>query len=317
MLEACRHGADARLGSAAARRVAAFAELIDSIGAEADRPVHEAVRNVVVATALRDAAADAGEEGRQVAANIDEFITAAVEFEAGFPDGTLLDFLEQTSLASDVDRLDGPAGAVTQMTLHAAKGLEFPAVFIVGWEDGLLPFERGDRPTEETRRAASMEEERRLAFVGMTRAEEHLTLSCARQRMLRGVTVPQAASCFLSEIGRDGVRVENRTTQRPVAEPAPTGPRRGGFYRQRAFNRDAAERQLIEAMADAAEAEPFPPEYEHLAIGRRVHHSHFGFGTVRRLSQSWPNTRADIDFDLCGAKRLVLSNTSLELVDEA
>ena len=140
-------------------------------------------------------------------------------------------------------------------------------------------------------RAEDLEEERRLAFVGMTRAEDQLTLSCARRRAVRGMRVSQAASPFLDEIGSKGVDAEDLTTERRAVPAA-----RGGFYE------DIEQRRIIEATADADERAP--PEYEHLRAGCRVSHPQFGCGTVRRLSQQWPETRVD-----------VLSRTTLEILD--
>ena len=190
------------------------------------------------------------------------------------------------------------------MTLHAAKGLEFPAVFMIGCEAGLLPFERGETDHEAKSR---LEEERRLAFVGMTRAMDSLTMSAVRSRMIRGHTTPQAPSQFLSEIGSEDIVVEDRTT-------APTGGRfparhsasGGGFYA------DSQERQIIEQMA-AASAD-FPPEYEYLQVGSRVRHPQFGLGTVKSLNQPWPRTRAKIEFQTVGTKTIVLQAAHLEIL---
>jgi len=206
---------------------------------------------------------------------------------------------------------------VTLMTLHAAKGLEFPVVYMVGCEAGLLPFERiSDGPGSDAggRDDQRLEEERRLAFVGMTRAKDELTLSCVRERMVRGRRIPQSASPFLREIGTERVAVTDLTT--------PSPPRAGRAKRSRGgFYEDVAERQIIEAMAERTElagdyetsAEPPPPEYEHLGVGCTVQHPKFGIGKVAKLSQPWPKTRAVIDFHEVGRKTLVLAMAKLEL----
>jgi len=264
---------------------------------------------------LEKALRDAGEEGREAAANLAELVTTAAEFDDVGPDEdqpTLADYLAQVSLVSDLDHFNGAGGAVTLMTLHAAKGLEFPAVFVVGCEAGLLPFERAEETTASAAAAASkLEEERRLAFVGITRAQRELTLSAARYRMIRGRVTPQAASPFLSEIGAESVTTIDATTPQRVQATRPGGfaggrsRHRGGYYE------DADERRIIEAMAEAAEV---PPEYEYLRVGSRVRHSKFGIGKVVQISQPWPQTRAKVEFNGLGTKTLVLQMAKLELL---
>jgi DNA helicase-2/ATP-dependent DNA helicase PcrA len=133
------------------------------------------------------------------ARNLDELITAAAEFHNEHPEATLLDWLEHTALLADVDTVRDGAGLVTLMTLHAAKGLEFDAVYVVGLEAGLLPFRRREEENGDE------EEERRLLFVGMTRARKRLTLSHARFRMQRGSAERTVRSPFLDELPADEI----------------------------------------------------------------------------------------------------------------
>ncbi len=307
ILQACTQAAQADLG-AAASKVSAFAKMLTELASDLNRPVREITEDLVHRTGLEQMLQDQDES--EAYANVAELISTAAEFDLanqGTETAGLADYLQQISLVSDVDHIDGGAGkgAVTLMTLHAAKGLEFPVVFILGCEDGLLPFDRSG--SEETIVAAATsaerEEERRLAFVGMTRAQDRLTLSCARRRMIRGRTVPQAASIFLEEIGTEGVRRVDLTT----------GPRglshrhrqRGGFFTE------IDERAAIEALA---ETHQLPPEYEYLTEGRWVEHPKFGRGQVLKLSQPWPETRATIHFERWGPKKIVLAKTHLELL---
>src|SRR5262249_55325189 len=133
----------------------------------------------------------------QRAANVDELKTAAAQYDAAHADDpTLAGFLEETALVADVDSLDDTAGAVTLMTLHAAKGLEFPVVVIAGLEDGLLPHERSTREGSRD----EIEEERRLLFVGTTRAEQRLFLTRANFRTMHGKDYPSPPSRFLHEM---------------------------------------------------------------------------------------------------------------------
>jgi DNA helicase-2/ATP-dependent DNA helicase PcrA len=303
LLEACRHGDEAGLGAAARKRAAAFAELMAAFSADVDRSVRAIMEDVVLRSGLEDALHKDDAEARQAAANVAELITAAAEFDAA-EEGTLADYLHQVSLISDVDHFEGAGGAVTLMTLHAAKGLEFPTVFMIGCEDGLLPIRReGDAHRGWSGAGSDLEEERRLAFVGITRAKSELTMSCARNRMLRGRTTPQGASPFLSEIGEESIIVEDLCT--PASETRrPRRRQAGGFY---------AERKGSEEIESA----PAPPaEYQYLRSGSRVSHPLYGIGQVVKISLPWPQTRAEIHFEDCGPKRIVLRYAHLELLDE-
>src|SRR5207248_742461 len=132
-------------------------------------------------------------------ANIEELITAAKQFTAEDPNRTLADFLENITLASDVDGWDERQDCVSVMTLHAAKGLEFPVVFIAALEQGILPHERSLAKDDQ------LEEERRLAFVGITRAKEECYLTHARLREFRGTALYAIPSLFLDELPKDAV----------------------------------------------------------------------------------------------------------------
>ena len=172
--------------------------------------VETVMRTVINKTGYRDWLTDDGsEEGHERAANIDELVVAAQEFDNEHPeDGGLERYLEQAALVSDSDAWDSDANFVSLMTLHAAKGLEFPCVFIVGLEDGLLPHERSAKDPDQ------LEEERRLLFVGITRAMEELQLSRCLSRFRRGSFWPCIASSFLMELPRDAMAVfEPNSTQ--------------------------------------------------------------------------------------------------------
>ena len=308
LLAACELAEKAGLGAAAVKKVSAFAKLIASMAGDPDRPVREIAEDVVRLSGLEEALGSGGEDALQARANIFELVSSAKEFDERSDGGTLADYLHDISLVSDLDHYDGASrGAVTLMTLHAAKGLEFSVVFILGCEDGLLPFSREGEARWSGEVMEDLEEERRLAFVGMTRAKDELTLSCARRRMIHGQTVSQAASRFLNEIGADGVVVEDATTSAPVAtaHSRKRAVPKGGFYA------DVDERAAIEAMETKY---PFPPEYEYLKAGSMVHHRQFGRGRVVRLRQPWPETRAEIVFEDCGRKTIVLAKTSIELL---
>jgi len=311
VLAACADPSGAGLGNAACKKVEAFVKLIASLSADLARPVREIVEDVYRRGGMEESLGARDEEHRQARANVDELVSTAAQFDESVESGTLVEYLQQVALVSDVDHFEGAGGAVTLMTLHAAKGLEFPVVHVIGCEAGLLPFQRQESNSPGTFGIDSerLEEERRLAFVGMTRAKDELTLSLARSRMIRGMTTPQAPSQFLGEIGTEDVTFEDKTTTEGtpavVSAARREQRRRGGFYA------DVEERRLIEATADAVQ---LPPEYEYLRVGGRVRHSKYGVGKVLSVSREWPETRAEIDFINCGRKKLVLSKTSLELL---
>ncbi|MEZ6091972.1 MAG: UvrD-helicase domain-containing protein [Pirellulaceae bacterium] len=177
-----------------------FIGLIDSLTRQASSSLEDLLRAVLDATQYRDflSYSSADGEDNDALANVDELVSAAVEFDRRHPDdGSLETYLEQIALASDTDAWDEASDRVTLMTLHAAKGLEFPHVFIIGIEEQVLPHHRSrDDPNQ-------FEEERRLLFVGITRAEKTLQLSMAKRRSLRGDMRPVAASPFLMELPRE------------------------------------------------------------------------------------------------------------------
>jgi len=327
LLAACRAPEAAGLKAGAAKKVAEFSALMEELAADLARPVKEIVEEVALRSGLEDLHRWAEDADRDAWANIEELISTAAEFDAGYeapetetPPPPLVDYLQQVSLISDADHFAG-SGAVTLMTLHAAKGLEFPAVYVIGCEQGLLPFERmSDSPFDRSANAdAALEEERRLAFVGMTRAQDELTLSCVKMRMIRGRSTPQSASSFLREIGAEGVSVVDKTT---AVEPKPRRSRTGVFGRG-GFHEDTEERAVIEALADradmsaahhGADEEPPPVEYEYLKVGCTVQHAAFGIGKVAKLSLAWPKTKAVIDFHEVGRKTLVLKHAKLDVL---
>ncbi len=183
------------LKGGALAKLRAFAELLDSLQPLLEVPVPEAVSQVLLRCGLEDdlrRERDSGGEDRL--ANVQELVTAAVRYlqEAEAP--SLADFLSRTALVSDQDGVDETAGAVMLMTLHAAKGLEFPVVYLVGLEQGLLPHDRA------LKHAGDIEEERRLCFVGLTRARERLFLTRVVERTIRGRPTPRPASQFLREL---------------------------------------------------------------------------------------------------------------------
>lgn len=191
------------LKSAAAGKVRRFAELIERLRPFGRLSVAEAINHVLELSGLERALReeDSETDGERLA-NVEELVTAATRYESEAPEPSLEDFLQRVSLTSDQDAVDPAAGVVMLMTLHAAKGLEFPVVFIAGVEQGVLPHERALRLENG---GDDIEEERRLMFVGVTRAERRLFLTHVQERMIRGRRESRIASQFLHELPDDAV----------------------------------------------------------------------------------------------------------------
>ncbi|MEU1881972.1 DNA helicase PcrA [Streptosporangium sp. NPDC020072] len=265
-----------------------FVALLDGLLAKAETtPPSELAQEVLEVTGYRaELAASEDPQDESRLENLDEMVSVASEFEEANPEGTLVEFLEQVSLVADADQIpagDGGQGVVTLMTLHTAKGLEFPVVFLTGMEDGVFPHMRSLGEPKE------LEEERRLAYVGITRAERRLYLSRAAVRSSWGAPAFNPASRFVTEIPADlvewrgdpGKSAWSAATTRREARPAQ--PRKSGG------------RQV-----------------PNLAPGDRVTHDQFGLGTVVSVDGVAEKTKAKIDFGSGGEKTLLLTYAPIE-----
>jgi DNA helicase-2/ATP-dependent DNA helicase PcrA len=234
-------------------------------------------------------------------ANIEELITAASQFTKEDSSKTIGDFLENITLASDIDSWNEQQDTVSIMTLHAAKGLEFPVVFIVAMEQGILPHERS------LSRANEVEEERRLAFVGMTRAKQELHISRAHLREFRGQTLYAVPSMFLSEIPTE--TIEGRGDPDGGTVPAFDQWRGGGKAADEGWT-DAGVRPI---------PLPVPPrptekEGDTYKVGMNVRHEKYGEGKIVDLTGSGALRKVKIRFRTAGEKTFVLSKVKLEVL---
>ncbi len=231
--------------------------------------------------------------------NLAELVAVAREFDDNYPEGTLTDFLEQVSLVADADEIpDGGEGVVTLMTLHTAKGLEFPVVFLTGLEDGTFPHQRSlDDPAE-------LEEERRLAYVGITRARERLYLTRAGTRAAFGAPRYNPPSRFLDEIPGDLVDWER------------TDADRASFAGRTSAAASWAERHQEPGVVRLNPRGSGPPRGPRAPVsveaGDRVTHDAFGLGTVIRVEGTGDRAMAHVDFGSEGVKRLLLRFAPLE-----
>ncbi len=260
-----------------------FAHLIEQLAAKSTGPVAELLNDILGRTgyARIDDTLLANEQELQRRSNVDELVSAARHYDQQFGDeATLGGFLESASLAQDVDALDTDLGAVTLMTLHAAKGLEFPFVFIVGVEQNLLPHERSLRSND----ARELEEERRLLFVGLTRAEQQLVLTQTFRREMHGRELSTIPSDFLSEmplVERDctgdgfGVPHRDELDEQEFRTPKP---KTSTLERLRSSPLLTTAAALANGTSEAVE---LPLGF---TVGMAVRHPRYGLGTVVEVS---------------------------------
>ncbi|MEX2116887.1 MAG: UvrD-helicase domain-containing protein [Bacteroidota bacterium] len=227
--------------------------------------------------------------------NVQELLSAITEFQDAGPEATLEQFLEEVALVSDVDSWKGETNAVTLMTLHSSKGLEFPVVMITGLEEGILPF------YASTIDRADLEEERRLLYVGMTRAREKLYLTRTKMRYRFGEPTYPGPSRFLSEIGNNQVfSHESQNTKRLLEAGHSRSPRNRRVWDQRKKEHEA---EFADPIPDY---ESESQEILEIRRGTIVQHETFGTGKVIEVNGSGEARKAVVQFDEYGVKNLIL-----------
>ena len=244
------------------------------------------------------------EEDAERLENLEQLLAAMEEFGEKSPEAGLSEFLEQVSLVSDMEQGEQGKPSVTLMTLHAAKGLEFRAVFMVGMEERLFPHVRTLDDLD------GMEEERRLCYVGMTRARERLYLLNARRRYLFGQEQANPPSRFLNDIPPDLLDEEGT----PSPYPAPSG-RGESFHPEGGQRPDFRHNLAAAAFSRTSEVEIIPEpteEHEGVFIGMKVRHSKFGVGTIRKIEGMGEGQKVIVWFSSAGPKKLMLRFAGLE-----
>jgi DNA helicase-2/ATP-dependent DNA helicase PcrA len=298
----------------AARALEDFIRLIDSLAAWRDRPAAEVIEELLRRNDYRAHISQEGrDKGEDRLANLDELIAAAREFDQAHDGAGVQDFLADITLASPIDRWDQDQGAVTLMTVHAAKGLEFPVVFIVALEDGLLPHARSNIDTSQ------LEEERRLFFVGITRARRELYLSRCVVRTFRGQQQATLASKFLRELPEGPIVVRDVSGVGPASFPSvpARGPRPalGGEPRPAHTRRDFG--LMTAADLPGARQTPFGGGAgSHLDLdafrpGVRVIHPEYGLGQIEAIEGEGSGRKGRVIFAVGPARTFVLAKSPL------
>lgn len=245
-----------------------------------------------------DAESESDEQATERRQNIDELISKAVQYEETVDEPSLSGFLEEVALVADIDNLDENNDMVSLMTIHSAKGLEFPIVYLAGMEDGLFPSYMSISTGDET----DIEEERRLCYVGITRAKETLIMSAARMRTVRGETQMNRTSRFVREIPKELLAESAQMLKKNSEYSSITGKdhmelpvRKRGQVAFNSYQREAISNTVFDKKTDSA------PDY---VVGDRVRHIKFGEGTVADMINGGRDYEVTVDFDTAGRKKM-------------
>ncbi len=297
-----------------ASKLDSFAALIEYFKGQAEREsLTDLLGEIIEKTAyIENLDADDPEDAQARIENIDELVSKAAAYEEDCQDrgekATLSGFLEEVALVADIDSLDENQDYVVLMTLHSAKGLEFPHVYLAGMEDGLFP----SYMTITADDTEELEEERRLCYVGITRAEEKLTLTCARRRMIRGETQFNKMSRFIREIPpeildtgafkmekNEEIPVQN--TYRNAREAFRAKPFAAGYAREQ---KQQGGKQSFSSLQKGSQLAAKTSEGLSYGVGDRVRHVKFGEGTVLAIKEGGRDYEVTVEFDRAGTRKM-------------
>lgn len=287
------------LGRAAASKIRSFTDLIKELGEESGGEVAPLIRDVFEKTGYADALrAEKTDEAESRLENLEELFAKGSNYDENAEEPGLAGFMEEVSLVASIDSLDESDDYVVLMTLHSAKGLEFNNVYMAGMEDGLFP----GYMTIMSNDAEEMEEERRLCYVGITRAKKRLTLTYARRRMIRGEMQYGSVSRFIKEIPEDLWRKGSQT------------PYEMGLVRKKqsqAVYAKAVNTNYLSSQGFGTKTVKKLPAYKE---GDRVRHRKFGDGTVSLIKEGNKDYEVTVDFDNYGVKKMFASFAKLEII---
>lgn len=286
-------------------KLESFAALLEHFKSESRRLSISGLLSFIIETTgyVKDLEAENDDEARTRIENIDELMSKVVSYEESCVEepATLSGFLAEVALVADIDSLDETSDYVVLMTLHGAKGLEFPHVYLTGLEDGIFPSYMtitADDPTE-------VEEERRLCYVGITRARKELTLTCAKRRMIRGETQYNKMSRFLKEIPLNllasGELIEN-DEEKPKATAY--------FQAKQTFKTKAFAK--VKPTQQFGISKESGPGYD---VGDRVRHTKFGEGLVTAMTEGGRDYEVTVQFDGAGVKKMFATFAKLQKLE--
>lgn len=328
--DALREVGQLGLGPKVTGAIEALATILDEVGATVETAAPaEILTDLLARTGFLDvlrASRDPQDEAR--AENVEELIAVTREFRKNNPTGTLLDFLTEVSLVAAADELDDSSGTVSLMTLHTAKGLEFEAVFLTGVEEGLLPHQMS------AGEPGGPAEERRLFYVGITRARRRLYLSLAMTRAQFGDITVAMPSRYLQEIPVELIdwrQSPGMANSRGGTESRALNARRGGFGAERSIGYAVdtpGPGATARARAAARAADRPKTEWANrvtntvrdngdltLAVGDRIRHVDFGDGNVTAVTGNGPKSVAEVQFETAGRKRLLIKISPIEKIE--
>lgn len=263
--------------------------------------------------------------------NLEELLTVAIEFEEQEADNTLAEFLENITLSSDIDGMEDQEDSITLMTLHSAKGLEYPVVFLVGMEEGIFP---GYKSIGEPQ---ALEEERRLFYVGITRAKQYLYLTCAKHRTIFGSTSYNQISRFVQEIPEELLEgyaeIVNRDSKEDEFKDSGYRWSYGKGQTVKTYKMDEEDKKNTAKILQENKTAGFQfrtaesflnsikqnnqnsnVDLSKYQVGQRVYHKKFGEGTITKLEQEGDDIKVDLEFDKVGHKRLMAKFAGLEII---
>ena len=315
----------------AADKIRPFVLFIQSMRAKLDNgySLTQLILDIIETTGyVEELEAEGTEEAQSRIENIDELISKISSYEEGEENPTLSGFLEEVALVADIDGLDENTDYVVLMTLHSAKGLEFPNVYLAGMEDGLFPSYMSITSDDSTN---ELEEERRLAYVGITRAKERLTITAARSRMVRGETQFNRVSRFVKEIPRHllgGEIYEPKTADSPFEDNVYQKAKKAFRSSATSYSSYNQSYQGSSFGASKSKVPTYTPVSNQRAfasantaqtsldygVGDRVRHIKFGDGEVMAVVEGGRDYEVTVDFDKAGTKKMFASFAKLKKI---
>ena len=303
-----------------------FIEVIEDLISKKDEyTITELIKHTLKETGYTKALEDENSiEAENRIENLEEFLTVAVQFEEEEADNDLSTFLEGITLSSDIDGMDEEEESVTLMSLHSAKGLEFPVVFLVGMEEGIFPGYKSIGEPKE------LEEERRLCYVGITRAKNNLYLTCSRQRTMFGSTSCNPVSRFVKEIPENMLEGANEIDSEPENKFKDSN------Y-EWSYGKSGNNGKVLSYKVDIPSSKPEPSfafksaesflaklnskaqgndtDLSKYKEGQRIYHKRFGEGNISKIEPEGDDLKLDIQFDKVGHKRLMAKFANLEIIN--